>query len=542
MVKSLRDIVGQALRLPLEARNRSNVQRCQAERPTYKRDSSLWQYGCFVVIAVVSGFSASAQDESDYYQLVPYPIPESLKIEASGLATLPDGRLAVAIRKGEVWILENPLLPKSNATADDYIWKRFASGLHEPLGLTWHDGALYTTQRSEVTRLEDNDNDGVADAYLTAAKGWGVTGNYHEYAYGPVFDPDGTLWITLNINIGKAQDLGIPGQAENTRWRGWSMRKKAAAGSPLEPVSAGMRSPMGLAINAAGDVFCSDQQGNYWATNPINHIREGVFHGHADSLRDVDRPESPVKNPGEVPKKLPVSEAMKLIPGYAPPAVWFPYEKVGMSTTGLVFDTTKGGFGPFEGQMFVGEFTMAFVSRVFLEKVNGEYQGACFPFRKGMQTAVLQMAWLPDGSMVVGESNRGWNSLGARSFGLERLIWTGKMPFEIKTMEAQIDGFLLRFTKAVDPKTAADPKSYQMSSYTYEYHQAYGGDEIMTEPVAINAAEVADDGMSVRLRVAPGKLREGFVHELHAKGIRDSEGAALLHAEAYYTLNAIPVE
>ena len=101
---------------------------------------------------------------------------------------------------------------------------------------------------------------------------------------------------------------------------------------------------------------------------------------------------------------------------------------------------------------------------------------------------------------------------------------------------------MLRFTKAVDPKTAADPKSYAMSSYTYEYHQAYGGDEIMTGPVAIAKAEVAADGMSVRLHCAPGSLREGFVHELHAEGVRDSEGTSLLHAEAFYTLNAIPAE
>jgi len=495
-----------------------------------------------VLVAAFFLHPVAEADESDYYQLTPFPLPETLKLEASGLATLPDGRLAVAIRKGEIWILENPLLPKPNATADDYVWKRFASGLHEPLGLTWHDGALYTTQRSEVTRLEDNDKDGVADAYLTAAKGWGVSGNYHEYAYGPVFDADGTMWITLNIDMGKSPELGIPGQAGNTKWRGWSMRKKAAPGSPLEPVSCGLRSPLGLVVSPSGDVFSSDQQGNYWATNPINHIREGVFHGHADSLRDVDRPESPVKNPGELPKKLPVPEAMQLIPGYAPPAVWFPYEKIGMSTTGLLFDTTQGGFGPFAGQMFVGEFTMSFVSRVFLEKVNAEYQGACFHFRKGMQTAVLQMQWLPDGSMVIGESNRGWNSLGDRSFGLERLIWTGKVPFEIKTMEAQPDGFLLRFTKAVDAKTAADPKSYAMSSYTYEYHQAYGGEEILTQPVAIAAAEVAADGMSVRLRCAPDTLRAGFVHELHAEGLRDSDGNPLLHSEAFYTLNAIPAE
>ena len=32
---------------------------------------------------------------------------------------------------------------------------RYASGLHEPLGLTINDGWLYATQRGEVTRMKD---------------------------------------------------------------------------------------------------------------------------------------------------------------------------------------------------------------------------------------------------------------------------------------------------------------------------------------------------------------------------------------------------
>ncbi|HPA73088.1 MAG TPA: LysM domain-containing protein, partial [Spirochaetota bacterium] len=133
--------------------------------------------------------------EAATYRLHTYPVPSDLRLEASGVCVLPDGRLAVGIRKGEVWILENPLLESDRAA--DYHWHRFASGLHEPCGLTWHDGALYTSQRSEITRLEDGDGDGVADAYLTVAKGWGVSGNYHEYAYGPAFDAQGNLWLTL---------------------------------------------------------------------------------------------------------------------------------------------------------------------------------------------------------------------------------------------------------------------------------------------------------------------------------------------------------
>ena len=97
-----------------------------------------------------------------------------------------------------------------------------------------------------------------------------------------------------------------------------------------------------------------------------------------------------------LPKNLTVAEAAKLIPAYQLPAVWFPYRKMGMSTTDILADSTKGKFGPFAGQLFCGEFTMSFVSRVFLEKVGGEYQGACFRFRDRLRRAAVAMGceWL----------------------------------------------------------------------------------------------------------------------------------------------------
>src|SRR4051812_27340149 len=113
-----------------------------------------------------------AQEEDDYYRLVTIPSPPDLKLEVSGIAPLPDGRLAVSIRKGEVWIIDHP---NAEPPAEPG-YHRFASGLHEPLGLAYHDGAFYVVQRSEVTKLRDTDGNGEADEYLTFAKGWGVTG------------------------------------------------------------------------------------------------------------------------------------------------------------------------------------------------------------------------------------------------------------------------------------------------------------------------------------------------------------------------------
>ncbi|MCA9069385.1 MAG: hypothetical protein KDA84_10700, partial [Planctomycetaceae bacterium] len=213
-------------------------------------------------------------------------------------------------------------------------------------------------------------------------------------------------------------------------------------------------------------------------------------------------------------------------------------KKMGQSATDILLDESQGKFGPFAGQLFVGEFTQAGINRVFLEKVDGEYQGACFPFRSRFASAVLRMAQGKDGSVFVGLTNRGWSSLGTAAYGLQRLVWTGKTPFEILEMKAQPDGFELVFTQPVDRKIASDVKTYRMNSYTYLYHATYGSEEIQNQNLTIRDAQVSEDGKRVRLKV--DGLRELFVHELHIPALRNSDGEPLLHPSAYYTLNRIP--
>jgi hypothetical protein len=148
------------------------------------------------------------------------------------------------------------------------------------------------------------------------------------------------------------------------------------------------------------------------------------------------------------------------------------------------------------------------------------------------------MAQGTDGGMFVGLSNRGWSSLGTASYGLQRLVWTGKTPFEIKEMRARSDGFELVFTKPIDHELASDVSSYSMSSYTYNYHETYGSDEILHKSPTIEKATVSEDRLRVKLTVSG--LRELFVHELNADKVRSGEGQPLLHPAAYYTLNRIP--
>ena len=450
---------------------------------------------------------------------------EGIALEVSGMDFISDGRLAVAIRKGEVWLLDGVL----SGSADKVSYKLFASGLHEPLGALRDGDSLLVTQRTEMTRLRDTDGDGVADEYLTAGRGWNVSGAYHGYAYGPRRDGHDDLWVSLNVDMGDHSN-------NKTGWRGWA--GIISPGGEFQPMCAGMRSPCGLGANAAGDMFCVDQQGTWVPATPIYHLKRGAFFLNPEGIASQELPGSPLKLSAKVPEKIPYPDAVRALPEMRPPAVWLPYNKMGRSGTDLAVCNAGGKFGPFDGQMLVAEFTDAKVSRVFLEKVDGEYQGATFPFLSGFASGIVRLLFADDGSLLVGMTSRGWSSLGTKSYGLQRVRWKGTTPFAIREMRAKPDGFVLVFTEPVDAASAGNAASYSMKSNTYFYSSAYGSDEIDVKPLKIVAATVGADGRSVRLKV--DGLRELYVHELHADGIRSVSGAKLDHSDAYYTLNRIP--
>ncbi|HAW98820.1 MAG TPA: hypothetical protein DCX67_09820, partial [Opitutae bacterium] len=129
---------------------------------------------------MVSSFAQDAPKPEDYYKVVPIPVPEGIVLEAGGLDFMPDGRLAVSTRRGDIYMVSNAL----DDVADNETFSLWARGLHEVLGLAYADGWLYATQRPEITRIKDTDKDGRADVFETVSDGWGISGDYHEYAFG----------------------------------------------------------------------------------------------------------------------------------------------------------------------------------------------------------------------------------------------------------------------------------------------------------------------------------------------------------------------
>ena len=443
-------------------------------------------------------------------------------MELSSIALMPEGNIAVATRRGDIWIC-------SGAYEDDLskvTWSKFASGLHEPLGMFYKDGSLFLTQRPEFSRLQDTTGDGSADVFETINSDWGIKGDYHEYAFGSDPDKNGDVWITLCLTGSFTAE---------SDWRGWAVR--ITPEGKMIPTASGIRSPGGIGINAEGDVFYTDNQGMWNGSSSLKWLKPGSFQGNPSGnkfhkLANLPPPPEPA-NPSRILK-----ERLEH-PDFIPPAAVLPHGKLGQSPTGIVCDESGGKFGPWKNQLFVGEQTHSQVQRVALEKVNGLYQGAAFHFLEGFEAGIIPVKFDQEkGYLFVGGSNRGWASRGSKPFTFERVKWTGKTPFEIETMHAEHDGFTLNFTEPVDPESAGKTDSYSMASWTYILQSKYGSPEVDQSIPIIKSAKVSEDKKSVRL-IIEGLVR-GNVHQLLSPGVKSAYGQPLWHPEAFYTLNEIP--
>lgn len=479
----------------------------------------------FCVGQIVFGQSKSiAEKESKYYKIVDVPIPKDVKLEVGGLALTDNDKLGVSTRRGEVWLIDKPYSKTPN-------YKLFAHGLHEALGLGYRNGGFYLSQRGELTRLKDKNGDDEADVYKTIFS-WPLSGNYHDYSYGPKFTKNGDMIVTLNLSW-------LDGGRSTVRWRGWML--KITPEGDMTPIATGLRSPAGFGINAEGDFFYTENQGDWVGSGRMTHLEVGSFAGHPEGLKWSDDPLSPLKlKPEDIEDNsgLTLYEYAKKVPELKAPAIWFPHTILGISTSDILYDTTGGKFGPFEGQQFIGDQGHSKIMRVYMEKVNGVYQGAAFPFVEGFSSGILRMIWGSDNSMFVGMTSRGWASTGKAQFGLQRLVWTGKTPFEIKTMKALNDGFELEFTKPINTTMGQDISNYKMSTFNYKYHKTYGSPIIDKQNAMIHNAEVSDDGLKVKLTIHG--MRLGYIHQIEIPKLTSSSGESLLHNKGYYTLNEVP--
>ncbi|MGB3467871.1 MAG: family 16 glycoside hydrolase, partial [Cyclobacteriaceae bacterium] len=433
--------------------------------------------------------------------------PDDFKPRVGGIDFFSDGRMVICTwdSLGPVYTIENYM---TDNPADIKV-TRIAEGLAEPLGIKVVDDEIYVLQKQELTKLVDIDGDGLTDEYETVSDKWRVSANFHEFAFGLVYE-DGYFYATLATAI-------MPGGASASPQipdRGKVVKISKEDGS-VEFVAKGLRTPNGIGIGTDGEMFVADNQGDWLPASKIVHIQEGAFYGS----RSVD----PVKSL-EWEEKLPV--------------VWLPQDEIGNSPS----EPARLDVGPYKGQMIHGEVTHGGLKRVFTEKVDSDYQGAVFRFTQGLESGVNRIDWTPDGkSIIIGGvgSTGNWGHAGKLWFGLQRLTYNNKPVFDMQEVRARSNGFEIEFTEPIKEGQYITAEDFKIQQWFYKPTEDYGGPKLDLEDMPVKNFYLSDDRKKVFLELPDIKENHVVYFRIVRPFVSESD-LSLWTTEAWYTLNKIP--
>lgn len=459
---------------------------------------------------------------------IPSPKPP-FRFEPTDIDFGSAGEVYTSNRTGQVW------------KRQDGEWSLFADGLHEINGVrVAPDGkGIYVMQRPELTYLKDTNGDGTADLYKTIEDRFRYTGNYHEFAYGPRINAKGEMFFSTGLSAGahfSAEPKGYPNQMTSALgYRGWVMKR--SGDGTLTPFASGLRSPAGIGMNAKDELFITDNQGDWVASSYLGHVEAGDFMGHPASRWDL--PEFGLtprvldfstveKIPDEVPyqKKSSFENKRKL------PAVWLAHVDL-TNSPGHPSFAPENGFGPFGGQVFIADIAHRNIVRVALEKVNGEYQGAVFPFIRPLRSSSYSTAFDTDGNLWVGSVGRGWTG---GDPAIEIIEYDDlNVPFEMHRIELTQTGFDIHFTQPLGDE-AILPENLLITEYDYKYWDGYGSEPIMEKTILVDRTKTSTDRMTLSLEL---KLREPAIYQIQFGQVTSASGLTLENNYGIYTLNQL---
>ncbi len=431
--------------------------------------------------------------------------------------------------RGFVGSLKGRVLELLDTNSDGFedTYKLVSDEIPTPYGLYAGNEGLDVLAKFGLLRLSPSSSGSSIMDFQVVADGWGYTPDYHDWAVGLERDAAGNYYATLPCQ----QDDRSPAAAH---LRGHALRlvPKESSDSTgrkyrVESIAAGLRFPMGLALSREGDLFTSDNQGNYTPFNELNHIREGKRYGFINKLENKNG----------------------FSPPFESPAINIPHPWM-RSVNGICFldtpSTAKNEdrlFGPFEGHLLGCEMNGRCLVRMSLQKVNGQYQGAVYPFSLPIGSSVSNFEGpivckvAPNGSIYVGNlHDSGWGG-GNNTGSIVRLNPTGEWPLGIAEVQATPDGLNILLTSHADATLASDIKNYSIRSYIRTPTPAYGGEDQKEKIEQIESLAYDDSLKTIRIKL--GELREGAVYEINVGNIGPLN-VAIFPNQAHYTMRSVP--
>lgn len=446
---------------------------------------------------------------------VPEQNPWNSWIRCSGFDFFKDGTTAaVCSVTGDVWIVSG---------IDDLLkelkWKRFATGLFQPLGLKIVGEKVHVLGRDQITRLHDMNDDGEADFYENFNNDISITNHYHEFCLNLETDSKGNFYFIKGGNLGPAT---VPHHG--------CLVKVNANGSKLEVIANGHRAPNGMSLGPNGQITSADNEGNWVPTSRINLVKRGGFYGH-----------------------LPTAHRAQAPADYEKPLLWLPHQ-VDNSSGGQIW-VTSDRWGPFKGDLLHLSYGRCRMFKIMREEVGGQPQGGVVQFPLRFDSGVMRGRFNPEDGQLYVVGLKVWQTSGARYGTFHRVRYTGKPVHMPAAMHVKKDGIEITFTNPLDAASAVDDQNYAVDQWNYRWSQEYGSKLYSTkdpnkvlgekkqavfkgDTIEIQSIKLSNDKKTVLLKVA------GLKPVMQSRirfNIKAADGT-VIKQDIFHTINRVPAQ
>jgi azurin len=391
---------------------------------------------------------------------LPAKTPWNSPFHFGGLDFLPNGDAALCTFEGEVWIVSGIASNSGHVT-----WHKFASGLHQPLGLCVVDGKICVLGRDQITRLHDLNNDGEADFYECYCRAYEPSTGGHDFITGLRHDEDGHFFLV-------STSMGLV--------------RTSSDRTSITTLATGFRNPNGVGLGPKGEIAVAVQEGDWTPASMVYEItpQPGVPAGHYG-----------FGGPKPGPR------------GHLPPLAYLPRGE----------DNSCGGQCYVEGDRWgVAAGTLIHFSwgtgRAFLilrQSFSGLSQGTVVPLPGEFRSGAHRGQFSPSDGQLYVAGMTGWGTYTPYEGSFERVRYVGGPAQLPRATEAHDNGLLIRFAEPLDKTTAEDPSRYFAQEWNYRYSAAYGSDEYSVrapglpghDHLKITSAHVLPDGHSLFLEI-----------------------------------------
>jgi putative heme-binding domain-containing protein len=367
---------------------------------------------------------------------------------------LPDGSAMLCTMQGDVWHVEG---------IDDSLhavrWRRFASGLHQALGLVVADGRVCVLGRDQITRLHDLDGDGEADFYECVSNRYETSPAGHDFISGLQRDTAGNFYTAS----GKHGLLCIPPD-----------------GTRVDVVATGFRNPDGLGLTSTGVLTVPNSEGEWVPASMVCEVRPGGHYGY----RGPRGGRSPDLSLVYLPRGLD-------------------------NSSGAQVEVTGDRWGPLKGQLIHFSFGAGTHFLLLREQVDGQPQGAIVPLPGDFLSGVHRGRFNPADGQLYASGMAGWGTYTSRDGCFQRVRYTGD-PVQLPVAcHAHENGVLLTFSGPLERAVAEKAGNQFAQAWNYRYSSGYGSPELSSrhpgmpghDPLAIRSAHVMADGRSLFLEI-----------------------------------------